>query len=135
MNIHCLQIKIEQHYFWVNTYYSHDNNFQRFTNSFLSCLFTFFSLSIPRYLAVYNSIWECYAHIIIHIIYYMNMFILRSRSFVRTFSLFMYQMSWAWNCILLDVQLAFTMSPTLYSCWRPEICGPSSNALPCATRK
>lgn len=61
MNIHCFQIKIEQHYFWVNTYYSHDNNFQRFTNSFLSCLFTFFSLSIPLYL-VYNSIWKCYAH-------------------------------------------------------------------------
>jgi len=101
---------------------------------------THFSLASLHFLAfrsrylVYNSIWECYVHIIIHI-YYMHTFILRSRSIVRTFSLFMYQMSWAWNCILLDVQLEFTVSPTLYSWWRPAICGPSATALPCATRK
>jgi len=44
---------------------------------------------------------------------------------VHTCTLFMYHRRRERNFILLDVQLAFTVSPTSYSSCKPEIHGPS----------
>lgn len=56
---------------------------------------------------------------------YTHTHIERMLCIINTCTLFMYHVRRVWNVILLDVQLTFTVSPTLYSDCTPEIHGPS----------